>query len=127
MKCTPGISNFLEVISSFSHLNCFPLFPCIVHLRRPSHLFLPFSGTLHSVGCIFPFLPCFWLLFPKLFVNPPQKDKQPSCISFSLGWFWLLPAVQCDKSPSIVLQALYHIYSLESICHFNCIIIKNLI
>jgi len=39
-------------------LYCFPLFLCIVCLRRPSYLSLLFSGTLHSLEYIFPFLPC---------------------------------------------------------------------
>ena len=75
---------------------------CNVHLRKPSYLSLVFSGTLHSVGCIFPILPCLLLLFfPQLFVKPPQKTTLPSCISFSLGWFWSLPPVQCYKPPSV--------------------------
>ena len=37
--------------------------------KKPSHLSLLFSGTLHSVGYIFPFLPCLLLIFfPHLFV-----------------------------------------------------------
>jgi len=35
---------------------CFPLFLCIIHLRKPSYLSLLFSRTLHSVEYIFPFL-----------------------------------------------------------------------
>ena len=35
-----------------------------------------------------------------------ETDILPSCISFSLGWFWSLSPVQCYKSLSIVLQAL---------------------
>ena len=42
MKCSPGISNFLEEISSLSHST---VFLC---------LSLLFSGILHSVGYIFP-------------------------------------------------------------------------
>ena len=85
----------------------FPLFLCIVHIRRVSYLFLLFSGSLHSVGYIFPFLLCLLLLFfSQLFVRPPQTTILPSCISFSLGWFWSPPPVQCYEPPSIVLQAL---------------------
>ena len=46
------------------------------------------------------------LSFPKLFVKPLQTTVLPSCISFSLGWFWSLSSVQCYKPPSIVLQGL---------------------
>ena len=42
---------------------CFPLFLCIVPLRKPSCLSLLFSGTLYSVGYIRPFLLCHSLLF----------------------------------------------------------------
>ena len=78
-----------------------------VQLRRPSYLSLLFSGTLNSVGYIFPFLPCFLLLFfPQLFVKPPQTTTLPSCIYFSLGWFWSLLPVQCYEALSVVLQTL---------------------
>ena len=51
----------------------FSLFLCIVHLRSLSLLSLLFSGTLHSVAYIFPFLPyLLFLLFSQLFVGPPQ-------------------------------------------------------
>ena len=40
-----------------------PVFLCIVHLRNLSYLSLLFSGTLDSVGYIFPFLLCILLLF----------------------------------------------------------------
>ena len=51
--------------------------------------------------------PCLLLLFfPQLFVKLLQTSTLPSCISFSLGWFWLLPPTQCYKPLSIVLQAL---------------------
>ena len=56
MKCSLGISNFLEEISSLSHSVLF-LFLCIDHWRRLSYLCLLFSGTLHSDGYIFAFSP----------------------------------------------------------------------
>ena len=49
-------------LQSFSFYQ-FPLFICIVDLRRPSYLSLLFSGTLNSVGYIFYFLSCLFLLF----------------------------------------------------------------
>ena len=64
----------------------FFLFLCIVHWRRPSYLSLLLSRTLHSVGCIFPFLPCFLLLFfPQLFVKLNQITTLASYISFSFS------------------------------------------
>ena len=51
----------------------------------------------------FPFSLAFGF-FPLLFVKPPQTTTLPSCISFSLGWFWSLPPVQCYKLLSTVLR-----------------------
>ena len=80
---------------------CFPLFLYSIHLRRPSYPSL-FSGTLHSVGYIFPFLTCLLLLFfPQLFVRPPQTTILP----FTWGWFWSSLPIQCYKPLSIVLHA----------------------
>ena len=110
MKYSLGISNFLEEISwreSFQFY-CFPLFLCIVHLRRLSYLSSLFFGTLHSVGYIFLFLLCLLIIFfSQLIARPLQATFVLSSICFSLGWFWSLPPVQCDKPPSIFLQALY--------------------
>ena len=50
-----GISNFLEEISSLPHSIIF-LYLCTDHWGRLSYLSLPFFGTLHSTGYIFPFL-----------------------------------------------------------------------
>ena len=41
----------------------------------------------------------------QLFVRPPQTTILPFCISFSWGWSWSLPPIQCHKPLSIVLQA----------------------
>ena len=55
----------------------FSLFLCIVHLREPPYLSLLFSGTLHSNGCIFPFVLFLSLLFPSptLSSNLPCVNK----------------------------------------------------
>ena len=50
---------------------------------------LPFTSLLFSAIC-----------------KPPQTTILSFCISFSWGWFWSLPPVQCHKPLSIVLQAL---------------------
>ena len=74
---------FLERSPSLFHSIVRLYFFCIFHLRR-FYLFLLFSGILHSVECIFPFL--FYLLyffFPQLYVRSPQTTTLPSCISFS--------------------------------------------
>ena len=53
----------------------------------------------------FPPLPFTSLLFSAI-CKPPQTTILSFCISFSWGWFWSLPPVQCHKPLSIVLQAL---------------------
>ena len=99
MKCSLGISNFFPFY-------CFPLFLCIVHLRRLSYLSLLFFGMLHSNGYIFPFLLCFSLpFFSQLFVRPPQIAVLLFCISFYWGWSSFLSPVQCYEPLSIVHQA----------------------
>ena len=58
-------------------------------------------------GYTFPFLLCLLLLFfSQLFVMPPQTTILPFCISFSWGWSWSLPPLQCHEPPSIVLHRL---------------------
>ena len=93
MKCSLGISNFLEEICSLSHS---VVFCCIDCWRRLSYLFLLFFGTLHSDAYIFPLLLCFSLLFfSQLFVRPSQTAILLFCISFPWGWSWSLSPVQC--------------------------------
>ena len=72
MKCSLGISNFLEEISLVSFY-CFLLFLFIACLASLSYLSLLFFGTLHSDGYLFPFLICLSLLFfSQVLVRPPQ-------------------------------------------------------
>ena len=110
MKVSLAISNFLRDLYSFPFY-CFLLFLCIDHQGRLSYLSLLFFGTLHSNGCIFPFLLCFSLLFfSDLFVRPPQTAILLFCISFSWGWSWSL-------SPFSVMNLhpwfIRHIFRLE--------------
>ena len=105
MKCSLGISNFLEAISSLSHSVVFLYFFALI-TGRLSYLSLLFFGTLHSNRCIFPFCLCLSLVFfSQLFVSPPQTTILTFCISSSWGWFWSLPPKQCYEPPSIALQA----------------------
>ena len=74
---------------------CFLLVLFIVHLRRPSYFSLLISRTLYLVAYVFPFLPCFLLLFfLQLFVKPPQTTTLPSCISF---FEMILVIASCTK------------------------------
>ena len=104
MKYSLDISSFLEEISSLSHSIVF-LYFFAFSLRKPS-----FISPCYSLELCIPlsiFFPCLLLLyFPQLLVRPLQTTTLPSCISFSLGWFWSLPPVQCYEPPSIVLQTL---------------------
>ena len=91
VKCSLDISKFLKRSLVFPILLfSFFFFFCSVHLRRP-HFSLLFSGPLY--------LSLSSLSFPSLLSSaiskPPQTIILPFCISFSLGWFWSLPSVQC--------------------------------
>ena len=107
MKCSLGISNFLEEISSLSHSIVFLYFFALI--TEEGFLTSPvYSLELcNADGYIFPFLLRLSLLvFSELYVKPPQTTILPFCISLSSGWFWLLLPKQFYKTPSIVLQAL---------------------
>ena len=101
MKCFLGISNFLEEISSLSYSVVFLCFFALFTEEGFFYLSLLFFGTLHSNGYIFPFLLCLLLFFfSQLFVRPPQATILLFCISFSWGWFWSPPPIQCYKTPT---------------------------
>ena len=104
-KKESDISSFLDELSSLPPSVVF-LFLCIVGWWRHSWLSLLSFGTLHSVGYTFPFLPCFFSFFSQPFLKPPQTTTLPSCISFSLEWFWSVTPIQYYEPLSIVLQAL---------------------
>ena len=106
-KCSFGISNFLEEISSLSYsvvsLYFFALFTQKGFVISPCYS-LAFCIQMG----MFPFLLCLsFLIFSQLFVRSPQTTVLPFCISFSWGWFWSPLPVQCYEPLSIVLQALY--------------------
>ena len=61
---------------------CFPLFLCIVHLRRHSYLTYYSLELYIQLGISFPFSLTFCFSLRKL--EPPQTTTLPSCISFSL-------------------------------------------
>ena len=107
-----GISNFLEEISSLSHS---VVFLCFFAVFVKDDLLISPCYSLElciQLSIFFPFLLCLsLLLFTQLFVKLPQTTPLPSCISFSLGWFWSPPPVQCYKLPSVVLQAVLSIRS----------------
>ena len=110
----------------------FPLFLCIFHLKWISYLSLLFSGTLHS-DVYFSFSPLPFsslslslsFFFFQLFLRPPQTTILPFSISFLGDGFdhHLLYNVT-NLCPQFFKHFIYQIYSLESICHFHCIIMS---
>ena len=104
MKCTLSLSKgiFLRSLG-------FPilLFPSIsLHCSLQEHFLISPCYTLElwiHLGVSFSFTFC---ISYQLFVRPPQTTTLPSCISFSLGWFWSLPLVQCYGPLPRILQAL---------------------
>ena len=97
MKCSLGISNFLKEISSLSHSIIFLYFfaliteegflisPCILWNSAFKWVYLSISP-----------LPFTSLLLTAI-LKPPQTINLPFCISFSWGWSWSQPPVQCHK------------------------------
>ena len=107
MKCSLGISNFLEEISSLSHS---VLFLYVFALIAEEGFLISPCYSLElciQMAISFLFLLCFSLLFfSQLFLRPPQKAILLFCISFPWGWSWSLSAVQCHEPLSIVHQVL---------------------
>ena len=107
MKCSLGISNFPEEISSLSYSIVFLYF--FVLIPEESFLISPcYSLELCiriGISFLFSFAFCFFSFLSDL-LRPPQTTILSFCISFSWGWSWSLPPVQCQELPSIVLQAL---------------------
>ena len=99
MKCSLGISKFLEEISSLSHSIVFLYFipQFTIHLSLLAIFWnSAFKWVYRS------FSPLFLLLFfSQLLVKPPQTIILPFCISFSWGWYWLIPA-SCTMSRTSV-------------------------
>ena len=95
-------------------------------LRKAFLSLLAILGTLIQMGICFLFSFAFCSLLFTAICRACQATILPFCISFSGGWSWSLPLVQCHELPSIVLQALYQIESVKSICHVHCIIVRDL-
>ena len=102
-------------------------------LRKP---FLPLLAILWKsvfkwVYLSFSPLPLAFLLL-SVFTRPPQTTILPFCISFSCGWSWSLPPVHpasCTVSQTSVHSSsgTLSIRSNPLICHFHCIIIRDMI
>ena len=116
MKCSPGVSNFLEEISSLSHSIVF-LISLHWSMRKAflSLLAILWNSEFKWIYLSFPPLPLASLLFWAI-CKALSNIHFAFLRFFSLGMVW-----------SIVLQALYQIWSLESLCHFYCVIVKDFI
>ena len=93
----------------FEEISSFPLFLWLVHSRRLSFLSLLFSGTLHSVRYIFPFLLCLFLLFSAI-------CKAPSDNHFAFLHFFFLGMILVTTSCT-VLTDLHPQFFRHSVCH----------
>ena len=115
MKCSLHISNFLDEISSLSHSIVFLYY--FAWIIEEGFLISPrYSLELCiqiGISFLFSFAFCF---SSQLFVRPPQTTILPFCISFSWGWSWSLPPVQCHEPLSIVHQAVCLSVLISWIC-----------
>jgi len=100
----------------FCHLSLYAFILTCAFLASPPFLSLYLSCLLSLSFCLhyssFVVLLLYELIilllfFSQLFVRPPQTTIVPFSTSFSWGWSWPLPPVQCHEPTSIVLQALY--------------------
>ena len=94
MKCSLGISNFLEEISSLSHS---VLFLYLFSLIAEEDFLISSCSSLElciQMLIFFLFSLVSPLFFSQLFVRPPQTAILLFCISFPCGWSWSLSPVQ---------------------------------
>ena len=106
MKCSLGVSDFLEKMSSLPH----SIFSSISLHCSLKKAFLSLLDVLWNSAftCVYlsltPF-PFVSLLFSAICKASP--DNHFACLHFFFfGMFWSSPPVQCYKPPSVVLQAL---------------------
>ena len=104
MKCSLGISNFPKEISSLSHSIMFLYFFSLI-LPFLSLLVILWNSTFKCVYVSLCPLPFSSLLFIAV-CKASQATILPFYITFSWGWFWSLPPIQCHKLLSIVLHTL---------------------
>ena len=107
MKCSLGIFNFLEKISSLSHSIVFlySFFHCSLKKAFLYILAVFWNSAFRWVYLSFSPLPFTSLLFSAI-CKVSSDNRFAFCISFSWGWFWSLPPVPCYEPPFTVPQAL---------------------
>ena len=107
MKCSLGMSNFLEEISSLSHSIFFVYFFALI--TEEGFLISPCYSLecFIQMGYIFPFLLCFLLLFfSQLFVSPPKTAILLFSFLFLGDGLDPFLLYNVNESLSIVYQAL---------------------
>ena len=127
MKCSLGISNFLEEISSLPHSIVSLYFFALITEEGVLISICYFLDLCIQMGISFLFSFAFSFSSFSAILKSPQATILPFCISFSWGWFWSLPPIPCHEPPSTVLQVLcLSDLTFWNICHFHCIIIRDL-
>ena len=106
MKCSLGISNFLEEISSLSHSIVFLYFFALS--TEEGFLISPCYSLELCIQMGISFLLSFAFCFSSFlsYCKASSDNHFVFLHFFSWGWSWSLPPVQRHKPPSIVLQAL---------------------
>jgi len=122
MKCSLGISRFLEEISSLSHSIVFLYFFALITEESFLLLAILWNSAFRWAYLSFAPLPFASHLFSG--ICKASSDNHFALLHFlSRGWFCSLPPVQCYEPQSIVLQALclpdliLWIYSLPPLCN----------
>ena len=133
MKCSLGISNFLEEISSLSHSIVFLYF--FVLITEEGFLNSPCYSLELRIQIGISFL--FSFVFASLLFTAICKASSGSHFAFlhffSIGMV-LIP-VSCtmsrtsihSSSGTLSIRSICQIYSGESICCFHCVLVRDLI
>ena len=129
MKCSLGVSNFLEEISSLSHSVVFLYFFALI--TEEGFLISPCYSWNSAFRCLYlSFSP---LLFASLLFTAICKASPDSRFAF-LHFFFLgmvLISVSSTMSQTSVHSSSGTLSirsnSFESVCHLHCIIIRGLI
>ena len=126
MKCSLGISNFLKKISS---LFCSIVFLYFFALIRKAFLYL--LAIFWNSAFRWVYLSFSPLSLASVLFSTTCKAFSDNYFAF-LHFFFLdtvLITASCTVSGTCIHSSsvLYQIESLESLCHFHCIIIKDLI
>ena len=119
----PLVSLIFLKRSRFSPRLLFSSISLLDHLGRLSYLCLLFFGTLHSDGCIFPFLLCLSLLFFSVICKASSDSYFAFLHFFFFGMVLVTTSCTMLWTLSIVLQPLClqelipWIYSSPSLCN----------